>query len=312
MRTARRGRRRNRAVLTASDPAAKADELRLTLRNRSYVFLPRLLKAGVVHKLAARMREVLCAHRWINERWRPTGSLRKPGDAGFFALHGELQRIEALHALAFDRRILGVVRKLTGEAEVLVHPRKIIRLCFPDDSTMAHQDYPYVQGGVDTLTVWIPLVPTPRRRGGLALLEGSASGGIQPFSGGDGLERWVPARLDEQPGRWVSADYEVGDVVLFHSLAIHEGLPNRTSQLRMSVDFRYNGVSQPISFAETCFPYHPKVPAWDELSANWTSSKWMEVPPVAVVTAACKPSAGMRVPSSALVGTDEGILPPLI
>jgi hypothetical protein len=307
-----RGRRRNRAVLAASNPAAKADELRLTLRDRSYVFLPGLLAAGVVHKLAARMREVLCAHRWINQRWRPTGFLRERGDAEFFALHGELQRIEALHALAFDGRILEVVSKLTGEAEVLVHPRKNIRLCFPDETTMAHQDYPYVQGAVDTLTVWVPLVPTPKRRGGLALLEGSASGGIRPFSGGDGLERWVPARLDEQPGRWVSADYEVGDVVLFHSLAIHEGLPNRTSQLRMSVDFRYNGMSQPISFVETCLPYQPKLPARDELSANWTSSKWIEVPPVAVVTAACKPSAGMRVPPSALVGTDEGILSPLI
>ena len=87
MRTARRGRRRNRAVLAASDPAAKADELRLTLRNRSYVFLPKLLKAGVVHKLAARMREVLCAHGWIDERWDVVGPARGTSPAGALPFH---------------------------------------------------------------------------------------------------------------------------------------------------------------------------------------------------------------------------------
>jgi ectoine hydroxylase-related dioxygenase (phytanoyl-CoA dioxygenase family) len=48
-------------------------------------------------------------------------------------------------------------------------------------------------------------------------------------------------------GGWRSGPFDAGDVVLFHSLNVHAGTPNRTqNRLRLSCDFRYQGVSQPV------------------------------------------------------------------
>ena len=38
-----------------------------------------------------------------------------------------------------------------------------------------------------------------------------------------------------------------GDVLIFHSLAVHKGVSNRSDKLRMSMDARYQRASDPIA-----------------------------------------------------------------
>ena len=57
-------------------------------------------------------------------------------------------------------------------------------------------------------------------------------------------------------------------MVIFNSLTVHRGMPNRSDQVRLSVDFRYQPRSEPMY--EINLEPHRGVAEWDELYAGWT------------------------------------------
>ncbi len=59
-------------------------------------------------------------------------------------------------------------------------------------------------------------------------------------SDGPGMMR---AEADENHPEWRTTTYQPGDVLLFSSLTVHGAMPNKTKQLRLSADFRYQAVS---------------------------------------------------------------------
>jgi hypothetical protein len=86
----------------------------------------------------------------------------------------------------------------------------------------------------------------------------------------------------DEPG-WVTADYRAGDVLLFHSLTVHAGKQNHADALRLSADFRYQSVHEPVVPASLGPHYHPRIPGWDELTDGW-SATWSVGHPDAVRT----------------------------
>jgi ectoine hydroxylase-related dioxygenase (phytanoyl-CoA dioxygenase family) len=52
----------------------------------------------------------------------------------------------------------------------------------------------------------------------------------------------VLAPLEEQA---VNIELDPGDIVLFHNLLFHRGLPNHSQQIRWSADWRYQDATQP-------------------------------------------------------------------
>src|SRR5437762_1043651 len=80
-----------------------------------------------------------------------------------------------------------VLARIFG-APFFCQPRRVPRLVFPAatnelSETAAHQDCPYVQGTLDTLTTWIPIGSVCREEGSLEVMEGSHRGGIRPIFG---------------------------------------------------------------------------------------------------------------------------------
>jgi hypothetical protein len=181
-------------------------------------------------------------------------------------------------------------------------------VCFPQQvdpngQTKVHQDFPYVQGGVDCLSVWLPLTPAPRDRGPLEMLEGSASKGIQPYDIKRDQYGCAPAlgRRSEYD-TWRTADFEVGDVLVFHSLTVHASRPNLTDQIRSSLDVRYRPPSQPLGIIETWPQYYPDVGDWAHLSKEWSTERWISVPSGTRVTGLNLHPAGVEVGASDLLG----------
>ena len=56
-------------------------------------------------------------------------------------------------------------------------------------------------------------------------------------------QRVVP--LERIEGPWLTAEYAPGDIVLFHSMAVHRALPNRSDRIRLSLDARFQSSSIP-------------------------------------------------------------------
>src|SRR5207302_4486743 len=114
----------------------------------------------------------------------------------------------------------------------------------------------------DVFTAWFPLADSPRSHGPLSIATGSHTRGVykmQPAFGVGCMEV-----IDPLSDRWVSGVFELGDVLIFHSLTVHKALPNITQYFRVSLDFRYQRASEPIGEHNLTCP----VP-WDVIYARW-------------------------------------------
>lgn len=189
----------------------------------------------------------------------------------YVQLYQELLKLEDFHALAHDPALLSVFDALFCET-TLVHPRNIARIIFPQSvkyTTPSHQDYVHIQGTPNTWTAWTPLGDCPEELGGLALLPGSHKQGIYPThsaygAGGLGID------TNGLGFEWHSHDFRLGDTVVFHSHLVHKGLPNLTpDRLRLSVDYRYQPVSEPVTEG-SLLPHHA-TQTWEEVYQGWSS-----------------------------------------
>lgn len=139
-----------------------------------------------------------------------------------------------------------------------------------------HYDVVYMGRGTKNLfTSWTPLGDVPMKMGGLMILEHShrlekvksSYGQIDVdaycendeeearaiesgeklwadrASGGVYSEDAISTR-SELGGRWLSADYKVGDVVVFGMYTMHSSMDNQTDHIRLSADSRYQLASE--------------------------------------------------------------------
>jgi hypothetical protein len=62
----------------------------------------------------------------------------------------------------------------------------------------------------------------------------------------DGSLSKDPASLRRKlGGRWLTTDYEAGDLLTFTMYTVHAGLDNQTNRIRLSSDSRYQPASRP-------------------------------------------------------------------
>jgi ectoine hydroxylase-related dioxygenase (phytanoyl-CoA dioxygenase family) len=115
--------------------------------------------------------------------------------------------------------------------------------------------------------MWMPLVDCPAELGGLAVLAGSHTLGILPVHAATGAGG-IGITTDKLGLSWHTSNFAAGDILLFHSHTIHKALPNVTSnRLRISVDYRYQGVSQPI-VEDGLYPHYGRL-TWEEIYQGW-------------------------------------------
>lgn len=256
--------------LSPFSPSRRGDALRVRADADGYLYLPGLLPQDLILGLR---RDVLacCAAEGVvasaeDDRPLPGAGLREGGSEAWQRLYGRIQRLRSFHAANRHPILLGLLRDLLG-GDILAHPRAIARVVWPDTarySTPAHQDHFYIGGTLDTWTAWIPLGDCPAVLGGLAILPGSHRHGLLPVhqaegAGGHGV--------DVDGADWVGGDVAVGDVLLMHSLTVHQGRDNTTGRLRLSTDFRYQRSDAAIDAAS--LQPHMGWWTWDELTADW-------------------------------------------
>ena len=198
----------------------------------------------------------------------PSGFCVDP-DPTYLTTLRRINRLEDYHALKHHPVLIDLFERMLGDA-ILPHPRVLMRNIFPgreEYTTKAHQDFPNVQGTTEVYTAWIPLIDCPMQAGPLQVAVGSHTAGVYDFDiagGAGGIEIKDP--LD---GRWVSGDFVAGDVLLFHSMTVHKGVPNRSERLRMSMDVRYQLVSETFNIDNANPDGQPL--SWDEVYRDWWS-----------------------------------------
>jgi hypothetical protein len=259
------------------DPPA----LRSRLMKYGYLFVRELLPKDKVLELRRQILEVCVQAGWL----RPGSDIMEgltdhepilESEPPWIPVYEKVNKLETFHRLKLHPNVRQMMEAIFEEP-VFCLPTTIARIAFPRDNeraTQPHQDWIFIQGSTETLSCWAPLGDIPEAVGGLMILEGSHKSGLlvprlAPGPGGNTVD--VDPTL-----RWLATDYRAGDVLFFKQLAIHGARPNQTlDRLRLSVDFRYTGISHTITelWLEPHFSHLNDVFSWDNLDKDWTDGE---------------------------------------
>ena len=254
-------------------------ELRRRIAEDGYVFIRGLHDADRLWGLRLEMLEVIRDGGWIrpgtelNDGVADVSRRCTEGDLEYVDVYHDLYRLESFHRAGHWPEVISILKAL-ADGDVLPHPNKIARIWFPqyvDHTTPAHQDFVHFQGSYETYTCWSPVGDCPVELGGLAIIPGSHKSNVvfdHHFSLGAGS---LAVDVDQQSGTWHTTDYEIGDALIFHSLTIHQALPNTTGdRLRISLDNRYQNRSLPIAeqmLEPHLSNYSPL--SWEQVYRDW-------------------------------------------
>ncbi|MBI5092386.1 MAG: phytanoyl-CoA dioxygenase family protein [Candidatus Hydrogenedentes bacterium] len=242
-----------------------------------YLLFRGLLDPGKVLSVRRQVLEICARHGWMSSKHPIEAGIRCPdvlvlesGDPRWITVYKEILCQRSFHALAMEPPIHYALSQLFGEA-VVTHSRNICRVMFPQTqeyTTPPHQDYLYIRGSENTWTCWIPLGDCPADLGGLALIPGSHRGGFLPSHPGKGAGGQQVNVPDD--AEWAASPMHCGDVLLFHSLTIHQGRDNSTQDaLRLSVDYRYQPLSEPIH-PDSMEPHMAGFGlSWEKIYSRW-------------------------------------------
>ena len=179
----------------------------------------------------------------------------------------------ALMRLLYEGRMMALYMRLLG-GELRHYDFTWMRAIPPGLGTAPHCDIVFMGRGTQNLyTAWTPLGDISRTVGGLAILENShknarlregygskdadeycenrmalpAEGpGNGGNIGGGGVLTFNPVSIRKRlGGRWLTTDFQAGDLLTFSMFTVHCSLDNASDQMRLSSDTRYQLASEP-------------------------------------------------------------------
>lgn len=256
---------------TPCDAQAKDAVLQGQMAEDGYLFL-----RGCLDK-----EEVLSARRHVLTQLAAEGQLEptaplmdgrpKPGTTLFFQPELAQKNNPPLQHLLYSPqgRLMQFFSSFLG-GEILHFDFTWLRCVSPGLGTPSHCDIVYMGRGTRQLyTAWVPLGDVPFEMGGLMILEGShkierlqktygqrdvdsycSNKEDDPARTANGMNGWLskdPNQIRHSlGGRWLTAEYRAGDVVVFGMNTVHGGADNRSERLRISSDSRYQLASEPV------------------------------------------------------------------
>ncbi len=261
------------AFLDSTDVLNDAAGLRSRAERDGYLYLRGLLSSEMVESLRLKILGIAAEAGWVQtdhpleEAFADLNGFCVEPNLDYMDVYARMYALPDFHAIQHHPNLIAVMEAILGD-KVIPHPRIIGRTIFPQKeayTTPPHQDFIPIQGTADTFTAWFPLTDLPAEMGGLQISSGSHKEGVynfEPAMGAGGM-----AITDQLEGPWVTNSFEQGDVLVFHSLAVHKGVPNSSDRLRMSMDARYSRVADPIA-PGSLLP-HSQPNTWENIYSGW-------------------------------------------
>lgn len=252
---------------------ADPEALRAHMRDEGYLYLPGYLDRDEVLACRAVMAERLAAAGHLDPRF-PPGAMKAHPDTTVKFLPDLAKDNPQLQRLLYGGRMMAFFERFLG-GPVRHYDFTWVRAVSPGRGTPIHMDVVYMGRGTKNLyTAWTPLGDVPLTTGGLLLLEhshrhqrlneGYGSKDVDAFCenkvgpgytrmGGGGNIRdggWLsdnPAKLQKHlGGRWLTAEYRAGDLLVFTVFLVHGSLDNQSDEVRLSTDTRYQLAAEPV------------------------------------------------------------------
>lgn len=258
-------------------------------REQGYLLCKGLFAADEVERVHAEAKEIFAAQMQRYDLLPPNKDDEAEFAAAMFKLFEldlpaftncgkQAQHMISLHRLSLDKRIVAQLRAL-GLDTPNISTRPVLyfnheRLAQKEVywRLRLHQDWRSIQGSLDSVVVWLPLVDIDRNLGALEIIPGSHRWGLLAADLIDGyghIVSEVAAQLDLSALR--SVELEQGDALFFSTFLVHQSGTNVTDAIRWSCHFRYNNLSEP-TFVARGFP-HPYLyrPQTELITADFPS-----------------------------------------
>jgi hypothetical protein len=240
------------------------------MQEDGYLYLPGLLDAALVRQTRQELSEQLAAEGVLDPDYSPIELVAKPGVTMQF--RPDLVSFSpTLPALLYSGSMMALYQNFLG-GEVRHFDYTWLRAVAPGRGTYPHCDSVYMGRGTSHLyTSWTPLGDVSWAMGGLMILEGShciaairnrycqrdvdcydPNRKTAPLYA-SGQKAWSGA-LSHNPvslqrrygGRWLTGEFQAGDVLIFGMFTVHASLDNHSPQIRLSSDSRYQLACEPV------------------------------------------------------------------
>ena len=155
---------------------------------------------------------------------------------------------------------------------------------FPEDPFVGRHQDAFYNLGMECYTCWIPLMEIDEVAGGLAMSPGLHRQGFFHNQEDPPQYRIPEGALPND--NWHRNLYRAGDLVMFHKMCPHSGLPNMSDRFRLSMDVRVAPITgqlpiigEVLSFTDDRIAVRDKtgrnvtLAIDDETYCRWTSGK---------------------------------------
>lgn len=243
-----------------SDGAA----LRERMRQDGYLFLPGYLSRADVTEARTVITDRLADEGLLDPAYPSGQAVACPGADLMFRPDLAADN-PPLDQVLYAGPMLDFYARFFGEA-VRHYDFTWLRAAAPGKNSSAHCDIVYMgRGTFDVLTAWTPLGDIAMHEGVLTVLEGShwkrpaledylrrdvdtycTNASTAESATWDGiLDHDLSAIQERLGGRWLSADFRMGDLLTFTMGTVHASLDNLSPLVRLSSDSRYQRASEP-------------------------------------------------------------------
>jgi len=263
---------------SSADAIDDFDALRARFEADGYLYLPRLLDVDTLTAARLTMLEALADLDFIDTRYPlREGVAKRECNVSAREMAGLSKNNEALRQVLFSGPMKAFYEKfLGGPVRPLDFTWCRVKSSGSETATNPHYDIVFMGRGTKNLyTSWTPLGDIPREMGGLMILENShrleeikanyGQSDVDIYCTNEpdlhesetGRRRWqgsgtgtyatdAIALREELNSRWLTTDYELGDLLVFSMYTMHASMDNLTNRLRLSTDTRYQLASEPV------------------------------------------------------------------
>jgi hypothetical protein len=196
----------------------------------------------------------------------------------FFSCGKHCQHLVSLHRHSLDQRILNLLTDLQVRSPV-ISTRPVMYFNHPDLAKKSsywkmdpHQDWRSMQGSLNAIVIWMPMVDVDSSMGALQIIPGSHRSGVLNADPKDNYRIIEPI----EDSSYQSVNLQVGDALAFSSFLVHRSGHLTQDAIRWSCHFRYNDLEE-RTFIERGYPHtyiykpieellHPEFPIVKEIA----------------------------------------------
>lgn len=226
-------------------PLDVSEDIIARYRAEGFIRMSGVLEAGMLARYGAEITRLTLALNTQDKALEQRGTY----DRAFLQVMNLWRSSEQVRQLVFSKRLAGIAAALMGvDCVRLYHDQSLYKE--PSGGiTPAHADqYYWPFASERTITVWIPLQPTPRDMGPLAFYRGShqtAIGRDLPIS--DESEATITAAMEARGFPMDEAPYALGDVSFHAGWTFHRAGANRSATPRSVMTVIYMDANMVVS-----------------------------------------------------------------